>query len=188
MKYGLSGFLAPDGEFYACGYMEHSALAVELVEKYDVRFYGGNSNEVPDFIKFGCSPWVGPEGDSNCHCFIWNEPTPEQLDWIIQHMGDMTGKQRIRVLRDLDYFDIEVYQNDSEEWIYRKILNVGVLPLKSELHLSAVCAFYLAFANQMRRSGRIKVAVHADKQYRMYRNLLQNKMQLTGSYPESAAQ
>ncbi|MEN1989859.1 hypothetical protein [Paenibacillus hubeiensis] len=60
--------------------------------------------------------------------------------------------------------------------------------LMTEQHFSAACAFYLALASQMRRSGRIKVAVHADKQYRMYRILLQNKMQLTGSYPESAAQ
>ncbi|MET1173802.1 hypothetical protein [Paenibacillus amylolyticus] len=61
------------------------------------------------------------------------------------------------------------------------------MPLMTEQHYKEVCAFYLALANQMRRSGHIKFATHADKQYRTYRNRLHAKMQLIGSYPETAA-
>ncbi|MDN8590844.1 hypothetical protein Q0V21_18980 [Paenibacillus sp. 11B] len=61
------------------------------------------------------------------------------------------------------------------------------MPLMTKQHYKAACAFYLALASQMRRSGHIKVASHADKQYRMYRNRLYAKMQLEGSYPLSAA-
>lgn len=64
---------------------------------------------------------------------------------------------------------------------------VRILILMSEQHFTAACAFYLALASQMRRSGHIKVATHADKQYHSYRNRLHAKMQLEGSYPLSAA-
>lgn len=47
--------------------------------------------------------------------------------------------------------------------------------LMTEQHFTAACAFYLALASQMRRSGHIKVANHADKQYRTYRNRLESK-------------
>lgn len=57
------------------------------------------------------------------------------------------------------------------------------MPLMTEQHFKAACGFYLALASQMRRSGHIKVATHADKQYRTYRNRLHAKMQLEGSYP-----
>lgn len=46
------------------------------------------------------------------------------------------------------------------------------MPLMTKQHYKAACAFYLALASQMRRSGHIKVATHADKQYRTYRNRL----------------
>ncbi|SDW31405.1 hypothetical protein [Paenibacillus sp. PDC88] len=61
------------------------------------------------------------------------------------------------------------------------------MPIKTAIHYQAVCAFYLALAGQMRRTGHIKIALHADKQYRTYRNLLQKEIQLLGSYPETAA-
>lgn len=62
------------------------------------------------------------------------------------------------------------------------------MPLMTEQHYTAACAFYLALASQMRRSGRIRVAAHADKQYRTYRSRLESKKQPLGSYPETAAQ
>lgn len=52
--------------------------------------------------------------------------------------------------------------------------------LMTEQHFTAACAFYLALASQMRRSGHIKVATHADKQYRTYRNRLESKKQPLG--------
>ena len=37
MRYGLSGYLAPDGIFYECDYGKHSELANELIEKYKIK-------------------------------------------------------------------------------------------------------------------------------------------------------
>lgn len=113
-KYGVSGFLAPDGKFYACGYGKHRELAAELVVQYKV-FFDGDSNKVPNFIKFGCSSWAGPEGDSACHCFMWDEPTSEQVEWLTANLDKLTGNQRRRILADLDLYDIEIPERRSPD-------------------------------------------------------------------------
>ncbi|WP_244944320.1 hypothetical protein [Paenibacillus polymyxa] len=109
MQYGVSGFLAPDGNFYECKYGEHRVLAVELVEKFNINTFDGDSNKVPDFIKFGFVPGVGKEGDpGSCHAFIWQEPTPQQLIWLHANLEHMTGVQQRSVLSWLDAYGIDV--------------------------------------------------------------------------------
>ncbi|OMF30929.1 hypothetical protein [Paenibacillus sp. FSL H8-0259] len=105
---GLSGFLAPDGIFHSCGYQEHRHLAVELVKQYDVQFFDGDSNKVPNFIKFGCFPWVDKKGDSGCHAFGHDEPTPEQAAWLLANVDRMTDIQRRQILRDLVFWEIDI--------------------------------------------------------------------------------
>lgn len=105
---GLSGFLAPDGVFHECEYQEHRHLAAELVKKYNVQFFDGDSNKVPNFIKFGCSPWVDKKGDSGCHAFGHDEPTPEQSAWLLSNVDRMTDIQRRQILRDLAFWEIDV--------------------------------------------------------------------------------
>lgn len=107
-KYGLSGFLAPDGIFYECGYKEHQNLAVELVQSYKVNFFDGNENKVPEFIKFGCDHDVGKEGNGGCHVFMWESPTPKQLRWLLDNLERMTGVQQRSILSNLDSFDINL--------------------------------------------------------------------------------
>lgn len=109
IKYGLSGFLAPDGQFFECEYHEHQRLATELVLQYKIQF-NGSSNEIPAFIKFGCHPWVGKEGDGGCHCFIWEEPTEDQLKFLKEKFQRMTKQQQLSVLRDLDSFNLDIAQ------------------------------------------------------------------------------
>lgn len=109
MKYGLSGFLAPDGTFHECKFGEHRELAAELVQQYHIRFFGGDSNKVPEFIKFGCTEGVGKEGHpGSCHAFIWDEPTPQQLTWLLENLKRMTDVQQRQVSSSLDAFGIDV--------------------------------------------------------------------------------
>ncbi|MEM5669371.1 hypothetical protein AAHB59_13200 [Bacillus cereus] len=64
MRYGLSGYLAPDGIFYECDYGKHSELANELIEKYKIK-NKTNYNEIAtrgEFLKFGTYPWSSKEG------------------------------------------------------------------------------------------------------------------------------
>lgn len=112
---GLSGFLAPDGVFHECAYMEHKDLAVKLVKQYEVNFFDGDSNHVPCFIKFGCFPWVGKEGNSGCHAFGFDEPTEPQIVWLLANLDKMTDIQRRSVLRDLDSWDIDVSNYEVRE-------------------------------------------------------------------------
>ncbi|MFX3643338.1 MAG: hypothetical protein ACE3L7_32600 [Candidatus Pristimantibacillus sp.] len=112
INFGLSGFLAPDGQFFECMYQEHQRLASKLVVEYKIQFHG-SSNEIPSFIKFGCHPWVGKEGDGGCHCFIWEEPTDEQLNFIRSNFQRMTKQQQLSVLRDLNSFNLDVKQLDA---------------------------------------------------------------------------
>lgn len=106
-EYGVSGFLAPDGKFYDCPYGKHRELAAELVAKYNIAF-DGDSNKVANFIKFGCSSFTGPEGDSACHCFVWDEPTPNQVGWLTENLDKLTDRQRRLILADLELYDIEI--------------------------------------------------------------------------------
>lgn len=108
MQYGLSGFLAPDGTFHECKYGEHRELAAELVQKYQIRFFDGDSNKVPEFIKFGCANGVGKEGNGACHAFMWSEPTGEQISWLLENLERMTGVQQRSILSHLDAFEIDV--------------------------------------------------------------------------------
>lgn len=112
VKYGLSGFLAPDGQFFECEYQEHQRLASNLVVKYNIQF-NGSSNEIPAFIKFGCHPWVSKEGDGGCHCFIWEEPNEKQMTFIRDNFERMTKQQQLSILRDLDSFSIDITQLDA---------------------------------------------------------------------------
>ncbi|ADO59778.1 hypothetical protein [Paenibacillus polymyxa] len=84
-------------------------MADELVHKYHVRFFGGDSNKVPEFIKFGCVEGVRKEGHpGSCHAFIWEEPTPQQLTWLLENLERMTDVQQRQVLSNLDAFGIDV--------------------------------------------------------------------------------
>lgn len=114
---GLSGFLAPDGVFHECVYMEHKELAVKLVKQYEVKFFDGDSNHVPCFIKFGCYPWAEKEGNSGCHAFGFDEPTEPQVAWLLANLDRMTDVQRSSVLRNLESWDVDLTEV-SDEWKY----------------------------------------------------------------------
>ncbi|WP_422661613.1 hypothetical protein ACK8P5_26180 (plasmid) [Paenibacillus sp. EC2-1] len=103
-EYGLSGFLAPDGVFYPCSYLEHSALAKKLIKEYDVNLYDGDYNKL--FIKFGCDPWTGPMGTGMCHVFMFEEPTPDQLEWLNNSIDRATDKQRRIIEEHLDSYEL----------------------------------------------------------------------------------
>ncbi|KJD44199.1 hypothetical protein [Paenibacillus terrae] len=108
MQYGVSGFLAPEGTLYECKYGGHRKLAADLVLQYDIRFFDGDSNKMPDFIKFGCSNDAEKEGNGACHVFMWSEPTSEQISWMLENLERMTDVQRRSVLSHLDAFGIDV--------------------------------------------------------------------------------
>lgn len=104
---GLSGFLTPDGTFHPCAYQEHRELAVKLVEQYQIDFTDGDSNHIPNFIKFGCLPWVDKSGNSGCHVFSQSKPTEKQETWLLQHLERMTEVQQRIVLGALEKTGIE---------------------------------------------------------------------------------
>lgn len=114
---GLSGFLAPDGVFYECAYMKHNDLALTLVKQYGVNLFAGDSNNVPNFIKFGCVPWVDKQGNSGCHAYGHDEPTEQQVTWLLTNLDRMTEVQRRWILRDLDSREIDFsrYEIGEEE-------------------------------------------------------------------------
>ncbi|WJM05848.1 hypothetical protein [Paenibacillus sp. PK1-4R] len=105
---GLSGFLAPDGVFHECAYQEHKDLAVRLVEQYKVELFEGDTNKVPNFIKFGCLPWVDKQGNSGCHVLGQNKPTNEQVTWLLTKLDRMTDVQQRLILGELHHWDIDV--------------------------------------------------------------------------------
>lgn len=92
---GLSGFLAPDGVWYPCGYNEHGRLARELCEKYERNeFLGVYDQNVlamkSDFIKFG----LDREGIGH---FFYNRTLPQtevQIQWLRENTHRMTIDQR----------------------------------------------------------------------------------------------
>jgi hypothetical protein len=101
--YGLSGYLAPDGIWYPCGYQEHDVKAGELVKKYGLdKTNDYNSIATKgEFIKFGTAPWSKKEGNATCHSFLNRvvEPTQEQVEWLNQNLNKATDKQKNEVLR-----------------------------------------------------------------------------------------
>ncbi|MNM69283.1 hypothetical protein D3C81_808740 [compost metagenome] len=108
---GLSGFLAPDGIYYACDYLGHVDLAKRLVEKYKMELFLSqlDSNEVPNFIKFGCKPWTTKEGiPGDDHAFCSDAPTPVQVSWVLANLGAMTAVQREDIRKAFKRFDVDL--------------------------------------------------------------------------------
>ncbi|PFZ80076.1 hypothetical protein COL82_04060 [Bacillus toyonensis] len=106
MRYGLSGYLAPDGIFYECDYGKHSELANELIEKYKIK-NKTNYNEIAtrgEFLKFGTYPWSSKEGCSGCHVFksLFHPLSNKQSIWIKENLDKLTDKQRSELNRLLD--------------------------------------------------------------------------------------
>lgn len=100
-EYGLSGYLAPDGEWFPCDYQEHCDKAVELVEKYELNDSDYNNIAVKgEFIKFGTAPWTNKEGCGECHVFLdsFRMPTDSQIKWLKQNLNRATDKQKNEVL------------------------------------------------------------------------------------------
>lgn len=100
-KYGLSGYLAPNGDWHPCDYKGHGELAKELYEKYGLDETDYNNLAMGgEFIKFGTVPWTEKEGNSMCHAFLnrLHEPTKQQLDWLNQNLNKATDKQINEVL------------------------------------------------------------------------------------------
>jgi hypothetical protein len=106
-EYGLSGYLAPDGEWFPCEYKEHSEKALELVEKYKLEETDYNNIAMKgEFIKFGTVPWTEKEGNSMCHVFInrFKKPTLQQIEWLNKNLNKATDKQKNEVLRTFSSF------------------------------------------------------------------------------------
>ena len=98
---GLSGYLAPDGQWFPCGYLEHSEKACKLVEKYHLDTSDSNLIAMGgDFIKFGTAPWATMEGSNMCHVFmnIDQELTKNQIEWLEVNLIHATQKQQREVL------------------------------------------------------------------------------------------
>jgi hypothetical protein len=99
---GLSGYLAPDGSWYPCGYQEHDVKALELVKKYNLNTKDSNIIATDgDFFKFGTSPLTTKEGSEMCHVFMnrTQVPTTEQIKWLEDNLAKATIKQMREVLR-----------------------------------------------------------------------------------------
>lgn len=100
---GLSGFLAPDGKWYACGYAEHGDLAIELAETYALDYNETNHNDLAtegDFVKFG----LNHSSDTmNGHVFFNHSQqlNQEQVDWLYQNVGKGTERQQRDVYRHM---------------------------------------------------------------------------------------
>ncbi len=106
-KYGLSGYLAPDGEWYPCEYQEHSDKAVELVGKYKLSETDYNSIATEgEFIKFGTAPWTNKEGCGECHVFLdkFKQPTKPQIQWLSENLNKATERQKNEVLLTFSAF------------------------------------------------------------------------------------
>jgi hypothetical protein len=113
-KYGLSGYLAPDGIWYPCEYEKHDAKAVELIKKYGLD-KNDDFNSIAtkgEFIKFGTAPWSKKGGNATCHCFLNRmvEPTQKQVVWLNQNLNKATDKQKNEVLRTFSLY----YKNKIE--------------------------------------------------------------------------
>lgn len=107
IKVGLSGYLAPDGDWYPCGYLEHSEKACELVEKYHLDTSDSNLIAMGgDFIKFGTAPWATKEGCNMCHVFmnIDQELTTKQVEWLEVNLIQATIKQQREVLKNFSTY------------------------------------------------------------------------------------
>ena len=95
---GLSGFLAPDGVWYPCGYKEHGALAYDLCKKYGRNeFLGANNQNAlainSDFVKFG----LDRNGTTISGYFFYNRTLPQteaQVKWLRENTHRMTADQR----------------------------------------------------------------------------------------------
>ena len=101
LEYGLSGYLAPDGKWFSCGYQEHGNLAKELMELYNLDTSDSNNIAMKgDFIKFGTVPWAKKDGTDMCHVFMntTQEPTKEQVVWLDKNLINATDEQAYRVL------------------------------------------------------------------------------------------
>lgn len=106
-EFGLSGYLAPDGEWYPCGYQEHRDKAVELVEAYKLKETDYNTIAMGgEFIKFGTAPWAGKEGNNMCHVFMdrLRKPTQPQIDWLRENLNGATDIQKKEVLFNFSTF------------------------------------------------------------------------------------
>lgn len=129
-EHGLSGYLAPDGEWYPCEYQEHDEKARELIEKYTLEETDYNSLAMGgEFVKFGTAPWTSKEGNSMCHVFMnrFKNPTPLQIDWLKENLHQATDKQKNEVLRNLVmYYKIELKVKEplSEVLIDEELPNI----------------------------------------------------------------
>lgn len=101
---GISGFLAPDGVWYPCGYKEHEYLANDLCKKYGRNEFldSNNQNDLAlesDFMKFGLDYNGATEGGH----FFYNRDvtqTDAQVQWLRDNMHRMTETQStyVRIL------------------------------------------------------------------------------------------
>ena len=106
---GLSGFLAPDGAWYPCGYKEHGHLAYDLCKKYGRNEFldSNDQNDLAlesDFIKFGLDYNGATEGGH----FFYNRNIPQtenQVKWLRENTHRMTEKQQHSVNVMLYHFD-----------------------------------------------------------------------------------
>lgn len=114
-EYGLSGYLAPDGEWFPCGYQEHCEKALELVKKYDLNDSDYNNIAVEgEFIKFGTAPWTNKEGCGECHVFLdrFRMPTDSQIKWLKQNLNRATEKQKNELLLTFSaFYEMELELN-----------------------------------------------------------------------------
>ena len=106
-RYGLSGYLAPDGKFYECGYQEHQDLASELIELYSLKNKSYEYNEMAtegEFLKFGTYPWSEKKGCNGCHVFKshLHTLTEQQVSWLNENMVKATDRQRFELLISLE--------------------------------------------------------------------------------------
>lgn len=101
IKYGMSGYLAPDGIFYECDYGKHSELAIKLIKKYQIEDTTDYNQMATngEFIKFGTYPWSKKEGSGGCHVFKspFHPLSLKQAFWIKDNRHRLTDKQRFEL-------------------------------------------------------------------------------------------
>jgi len=86
-----SGYLAPDGRLWPCGWMEHGSISGPLAHKYGVREKSLHSSqralEIAGFIKLQGDVFYDPALDSGC------EATQRQIDAIFDWTVAKSGRR-----------------------------------------------------------------------------------------------
>lgn len=118
MGNGLSGWLAPSGRFYPCGYQEHYKLAYEIMEaditlqreRVSIGYEVGtvvsfdDALRKMDWIVMGCPPWAPSDLD---YIFfppevVW-ERTQEQITWFEENYSQLSPKQQDMLEDHIEY-------------------------------------------------------------------------------------